>query len=75
MELIILLKDLLPSRGDVCLFSVETSIVVISILVSYLVIPFRYCLVLANLNIGVSLWIAISCIAQICSYTLMSQDH
>nr|AYP34916.1 NADH-plastoquinone oxidoreductase subunit 1 [Siphonochilus kirkii] len=58
-------EDLLPSRGDVRLFSIGPSIVVISILVSYLVIPFGYRLVLADLSIGVSLWIAISSIAPI----------
>nr|YP_010121150.1 NADH dehydrogenase subunit A [Iris setosa]QRC77765.1 NADH dehydrogenase subunit A [Iris setosa] len=58
-------EDLLPSRGDIHLFSVGPSIVVISILLSYLVIPFGYRLVLADLSIGVSLWIAISSIAPI----------
>nr|YP_007475674.1 NADH-plastoquinone oxidoreductase subunit 1 [Heliconia collinsiana]AGE92739.1 NADH-plastoquinone oxidoreductase subunit 1 [Heliconia collinsiana]AYP31612.1 NADH-plastoquinone oxidoreductase subunit 1 [Heliconia collinsiana]AYP33601.1 NADH-plastoquinone oxidoreductase subunit 1 [Heliconia collinsiana] len=58
-------EDLLPSRGDVRLFSIGPSIVVISIILSYLVIPFGYRLILADLSIGVSLWIAISSIAPI----------
>nr|UFK62581.1 NADH-plastoquinone oxidoreductase subunit 1 [Phrynium rheedei] len=58
-------EDLLPSRGDAYLFSIGPSIVVISILLSYLVIPFGYRLVLADLSIGVFLWIAISSIAPI----------
>nr|YP_010915142.1 NADH dehydrogenase subunit 1 [Tillandsia rubroviolacea]WIL91419.1 NADH dehydrogenase subunit 1 [Tillandsia rubroviolacea] len=58
-------EDLLPSRGDIHLFSVGPSIAVISILLSYLVIPFGYRLVLADLSIGVFLWIAISSIAPI----------
>nr|QEQ50867.1 NADH dehydrogenase subunit 1 [Borya sphaerocephala] len=58
-------ENLLPSRGDIRLFSVGPSIAVISILLSYLVIPFGYRLVLADLSIGVSLWIAISSIAPI----------
>nr|YP_010723339.1 NADH dehydrogenase subunit A [Phalocallis coelestis]WDW26709.1 NADH dehydrogenase subunit A [Phalocallis coelestis] len=58
-------EDLLPSRGDIRLFSVGPSIAVISILLSYLVIPFGYRFVLADLSIGVSLWIAISSIAPI----------
>nr|YP_009760172.1 NADH-plastoquinone oxidoreductase subunit 1 [Hedychium spicatum]YP_010272093.1 NADH-plastoquinone oxidoreductase subunit 1 [Hedychium villosum]YP_010985715.1 NADH-plastoquinone oxidoreductase subunit 1 [Hedychium philippinense]YP_011034662.1 NADH dehydrogenase subunit A [Hedychium flavescens]YP_011034749.1 NADH dehydrogenase subunit A [Hedychium chrysoleucum]YP_011034836.1 NADH dehydrogenase subunit A [Hedychium puerense]YP_011034923.1 NADH dehydrogenase subunit A [Hedychium viridibracteat len=62
---LLLKEDLLPSRGDLRLFSIGPSIVVISILVSYLVIPFGYRLVLADLSIGVSLWIAISSIAPI----------
>ncbi|YP_009659376.1 NADH-plastoquinone oxidoreductase subunit 1 (chloroplast) [Curcuma longa] len=62
---LLLKEDLLPSRGDLRLFSIGPSIVVISILVSYLVIPFGYRLVLADLSIGVFLWIAISSIAPI----------
>nr|YP_009527195.1 NADH-plastoquinone oxidoreductase subunit 1 [Stemona japonica]YP_010461086.1 NADH-plastoquinone oxidoreductase subunit 1 [Stemona sessilifolia]AYA54151.1 NADH-plastoquinone oxidoreductase subunit 1 [Stemona japonica]QTK22178.1 NADH-plastoquinone oxidoreductase subunit 1 [Stemona sessilifolia]UUF68239.1 NADH-plastoquinone oxidoreductase subunit 1 [Stemona sessilifolia]WVK97273.1 NADH-plastoquinone oxidoreductase subunit 1 [Stemona sessilifolia] len=58
-------EDLLPPRGDMRLFSVGPSMAVISILLSYLVIPFGYRLVLADLSIGVSLWIAISSIAPI----------
>nr|ARD02277.1 NADH-plastoquinone oxidoreductase subunit 1 [Chamaerhodos erecta] len=58
-------ENLFPSRGDTRLFSIGPSIAVISILVSFLVVPFGYHLVLADLNIGVFLWIAISSIAPI----------
>nr|UNZ11773.1 NdhA [Hippophae salicifolia] len=58
-------ENLLPSRGNTRLFSIGPSIAVISILLSYLVVPFGYRLVLADLNIGVFLWIAISSIAPI----------
>nr|YP_009354463.1 NADH-plastoquinone oxidoreductase subunit 1 [Cyclocarya paliurus]ARA90664.1 NADH-plastoquinone oxidoreductase subunit 1 [Cyclocarya paliurus] len=58
-------ENLLPSRGDTSLFSIGPSIAVISILLSYLVIPFDYRLVLTDLNIGVFLWIAVSSIAPI----------
>nr|YP_009519972.1 NADH-plastoquinone oxidoreductase subunit 1 [Naravelia pilulifera]YP_010601050.1 NADH-plastoquinone oxidoreductase subunit 1 [Clematis aureolata]ASA34027.1 NADH-plastoquinone oxidoreductase subunit 1 [Naravelia pilulifera]ASA46928.1 NADH-plastoquinone oxidoreductase subunit 1 [Naravelia pilulifera]QFV18109.1 NADH dehydrogenase subunit 1 [Naravelia pilulifera]WAL34883.1 NADH-plastoquinone oxidoreductase subunit 1 [Clematis aureolata] len=58
-------EDLRPSRGDISLFSIGPSIAVISILLSYSVIPFGYHLVLADLSIGVFLWIAISSIAPI----------
>nr|QJQ34953.1 NADH-plastoquinone oxidoreductase subunit 1 [Barnardia japonica] len=58
-------EDLLPSRGDIRLFSVGPSIAVISVLLSYLVIPFGSRLVLADLSIGVFLWISISSIAPI----------
>nr|QFV18534.1 NADH dehydrogenase subunit 1 [Delphinium ceratophorum] len=58
-------EDLIPSRGDIGLFSIGPSIAVISILLSYSVIPFGYHLILADLNIGVFLWIAISSIAPI----------
>nr|YP_010709134.1 NADH-plastoquinone oxidoreductase subunit 1 [Hylotelephium spectabile]QHH22631.1 NADH-plastoquinone oxidoreductase subunit 1 [Hylotelephium ewersii]WCR51304.1 NADH-plastoquinone oxidoreductase subunit 1 [Hylotelephium spectabile] len=58
-------ENLLPSRGDTYLFNIGPSIAVISILLSYLVIPFGYHFVLADLNIGVFLWIAISSISPI----------
>ncbi|CAN6445087.1 unnamed protein product [Victoria cruziana] len=56
---------LLPSRGDIYLFSVGPSVAVVSILLSYSVIPFDCHLVLTDLSIGISLWIAISSIAPI----------
>nr|QWY86826.1 NADH-plastoquinone oxidoreductase subunit 1 [Bobgunnia fistuloides]QWY86909.1 NADH-plastoquinone oxidoreductase subunit 1 [Bobgunnia madagascariensis] len=58
-------ENLIPSRGNIRLFSIGPSISVISILISYSVIPFGYNFVLADLNIGVFLWIAISSIAPI----------
>nr|QVD43291.1 NADH-plastoquinone oxidoreductase subunit 1 [Primula asarifolia] len=58
-------ENLLPSRGNISLFSIGPSLAVISILLSYSVIPFGYRLVLADLSIGVFLWIAISSIAPI----------
>nr|YP_010710648.1 NADH-plastoquinone oxidoreductase subunit 1 [Impatiens omeiana]WCZ70759.1 NADH-plastoquinone oxidoreductase subunit 1 [Impatiens omeiana] len=58
-------ENLLPSRGNTLLFSIGPSIAVISILLSYSVIPFGYLLALANLSIGVFLWIAISSIAPV----------
>nr|YP_009716104.1 NADH-plastoquinone oxidoreductase subunit 1 [Suaeda glauca]QGL09229.1 NADH-plastoquinone oxidoreductase subunit 1 [Suaeda glauca]UQK97074.1 NADH dehydrogenase subunit A [Suaeda salsa] len=58
-------ENLIPSRGDTHLFSIGPSIAVISILISYLVIPFGSHLVLADLSIGVFLWIAVSSIAPI----------
>nr|YP_009764304.1 NADH dehydrogenase subunit 1 [Morinda citrifolia]QIS91058.1 NADH dehydrogenase subunit 1 [Morinda citrifolia] len=58
-------ENLLPSRGDARLFSIGPSIAVISILLSYSVIPFGYRLVLSDLTIGVFLWIAISSVAPV----------
>nr|QZH79755.1 NADH-plastoquinone oxidoreductase subunit 1 [Tetrapanax papyrifer] len=58
-------ENLLPSRGDTRLFSIGPSIAVTSILLSSLVIPFGYHLVLADLSLGVFLWIAISSIAPV----------
>nr|QGX06764.1 NADH dehydrogenase subunit 1 [Rumex crispus]QKQ12680.1 NADH dehydrogenase subunit 1 [Rumex crispus]QNU07937.1 NADH dehydrogenase subunit 1 [Rumex nepalensis] len=58
-------ENLLPSRGDRSLFSVGPAIAVISILLSYSIIPFSYRLILVDLSNGVFLWIAISSIAPI----------
>nr|YP_009766397.1 NdhA [Goodia macrocarpa]QIS96849.1 NdhA [Goodia macrocarpa] len=58
-------ENIIPSRGDIRLFSIGPSISVISILISYSVIPFGYNFILSDLNIGVFLWIAISSIAPI----------
>ncbi|KAL5067413.1 hypothetical protein RYX36_018300 [Vicia faba] len=58
-------ENLIPSRGDIHLFSIGPSISIISILISYLVIPFGYNFVLSDFKIGVFLWIAISSIAPI----------
>ncbi|CAI8585063.1 unnamed protein product [Vicia faba] len=58
-------ENLIPSRGDIRLFSIGPSISIISILISYSVIPFGYNFVLSDFKIGVFLWIAISSIAPI----------
>nr|WIL06528.1 NADH-plastoquinone oxidoreductase subunit 1 [Chrysosplenium sp. TY-2022a] len=62
---LLLKENIIPSKGDTSLFSIGPSIAVISILLSYSVIPFGYHFVLADLNIGIFLWIAISSIAPI----------
>ncbi|XBI54968.1 hypothetical protein VPH35_036879 [Triticum aestivum] len=45
-------EDILPSRGDISLFSIGPSIAVISVLLSFLVIPLGYHFVLADLSIA-----------------------
>ncbi|PHT61985.1 NAD(P)H-quinone oxidoreductase subunit 1, chloroplastic [Capsicum annuum] len=62
---LLLKENLIPSTGDTRLFSIGPSIAVISIFLSYSVIPFSDHLVLADLSIGVFLWIAISSIAPV----------
>jgi NADH:ubiquinone oxidoreductase subunit H len=44
-------EDILPYRGDARLFSVGPAIAVIATLLSYLIIPFGYHLVLSDLSI------------------------
>lgn len=51
-------ENIIPSTGDIRLFSSGPSIPVISIAISYSEIPFGSNFVLYDLNIGVSLWIA-----------------
>nr|QYC35740.1 NADH-plastoquinone oxidoreductase subunit 1 [Reevesia rotundifolia] len=58
-------ENILPSRGNTRLFSIGPSIAVIPILLSFSVIPFSSRLILADLNIGIFLWIAISSIAPV----------
>lgn len=58
-------ENLLPSRGDTRLFSIGPAIAVISILLSYSVIPFSYRCILSDLSIGVFLWIAVSSLAPV----------
>nr|YP_010888528.1 NADH-plastoquinone oxidoreductase subunit 1 [Pedicularis oliveriana]YP_010888532.1 NADH-plastoquinone oxidoreductase subunit 1 [Pedicularis oliveriana]WJJ68305.1 NADH-plastoquinone oxidoreductase subunit 1 [Pedicularis oliveriana]WJJ68309.1 NADH-plastoquinone oxidoreductase subunit 1 [Pedicularis oliveriana] len=58
-------KNLFPSRGDTRLFSIGPPIAVISILLSYSVIPFSYRFILADLSIGIFLWIAVSSLAPV----------
>ncbi|KAH1114269.1 hypothetical protein J1N35_007647 [Gossypium stocksii] len=58
-------ENILPSRGNTRLFSIGLAIAVISILLSFSVIPFSSRLILADLNIGIFLWIAISSIAPV----------
>nr|WIW75670.1 NADH-plastoquinone oxidoreductase subunit 1 [Hygrophila sp.] len=58
-------ENLLPSRGDTRLFTIGPAIAVLSILLSYSVIPFSYRFILADLSIGVFLWIAVSSLAPV----------
>jgi len=48
-------ENILPSRGNTRLFSIGPAIAVISILLSFSVIPFSSRLILADLNIGIFL--------------------
>nr|AWX91815.1 truncated NADH-plastoquinone oxidoreductase subunit 1 [Ginkgo biloba] len=59
---LLLREDIIPSGGDIWLFSTGPATVVIPIFPSYLVIPFGRHIVLADLSIGVFSWIAISSI-------------
>ncbi|KAG8488853.1 hypothetical protein CXB51_016763 [Gossypium anomalum] len=58
-------ENILLSRGNTRLFSIGPAIAVISILLSFSIIPFSSRLILADLNISIFLWIAISSIAPV----------
>ncbi|TYG73610.1 hypothetical protein ES288_D04G114800v1 [Gossypium darwinii] len=58
-------ESILPSRGNTHLFCIGPAIADISILLSFSVIPFSSRLILADLNICIFLWIAISSIAPV----------
>nr|AXZ97060.1 NADH dehydrogenase subunit 1 [Callistopteris apiifolia] len=59
---LLLKEDIVPARGDSWLFNIGPAIVVIPVFISYLVVPFAQNVILADLSIGVFLWIAISSI-------------
>ncbi|TYH12468.1 hypothetical protein ES288_A06G069400v1 [Gossypium darwinii] len=58
-------ENILPSRGNTRLFSIGPAIAAISILLSFSVIPFSSCLILADLNVDIFLWIAILSISPV----------
>ncbi|XP_059068741.1 NAD(P)H-quinone oxidoreductase subunit 1, chloroplastic-like, partial [Cryptomeria japonica] len=62
---LLLKEDIIPSRGDIWLFSIGPAVVVIPIFLGYLVIPFGHHIILMDLSIGIFFWIAISSIAPL----------
>lgn len=50
---LLLKEDIIPSRGDIWLFSIGPAVVVIPIFLGYLVIPFGRHIILMDLSIGV----------------------
>nr|YP_009667782.1 NADH-plastoquinone oxidoreductase subunit 1 [Schistochila macrodonta]QCW58557.1 NADH-plastoquinone oxidoreductase subunit 1 [Schistochila macrodonta] len=58
-------ENIIPSQGDPSLFNIGPILVILPVFLSYLVIPFQYNIILANLDIGVFFWIAISSIVPL----------
>jgi NAD(P)H-quinone oxidoreductase subunit 1 len=58
-------EDIVPARGDRLLFALGPVMVVVPVLLSYLVVPFGQSLILANLDLGLFFWIAVSSIAPL----------
>nr|YP_009690712.1 NADH dehydrogenase subunit 1 [Lomariopsis japurensis]QEG57492.1 NADH dehydrogenase subunit 1 [Lomariopsis japurensis] len=64
---LLLKEDIVPSKskGDAWLFTIGPAVVVTPVLISYLVIPFDQGIVLADLAIGASFWVAVSSIVPL----------
>nr|ATL58796.1 NADH-plastoquinone oxidoreductase subunit A [Salvinia cucullata] len=62
---LLLKEDIVPAGGDSWLFNTGPAVVVIPVFLSCLVIPFGQYVILSDLNIGVSFWIAISSIVPL----------
>nr|YP_009668363.1 NADH-plastoquinone oxidoreductase subunit 1 [Scapania ciliata]QCW59138.1 NADH-plastoquinone oxidoreductase subunit 1 [Scapania ciliata] len=58
-------ENITPSQGDSSLFNIGPVLVIIPVFLSYLVIPFEYNIILANLSIGVFFWIAVSSVVPL----------
>lgn len=62
---LIFLEDVVPVKTDPLLFTLGPIIVIIPVYLSYLIVPFGQNLMVANVGMGVFLWIALSSIAPI----------
>jgi NAD(P)H-quinone oxidoreductase subunit 1 len=58
-------EDVVPAKADRWLFTLGPIIVVIPVFLSYLIVPFGQNLAIANVGMGVFLWIALSSIQPI----------
>ncbi|NET35915.1 MAG: NADH-quinone oxidoreductase subunit NuoH [Cyanothece sp. SIO1E1] len=58
-------EDIVPAKSDPLLFTLGPVIVVIPVFLSYLIVPFGQNLMIANLGIGIFLWIALSSMVPI----------
>nr|WKT08323.1 subunit 1 of NADH-plastoquinone oxidoreductase [Mesostigma viride] len=58
-------EDIIPSKGDVLLFTLGPAIVVIPIFLSYLIVPFGENLIVSNINLGIFFWITVSSVAPL----------
>jgi NAD(P)H-quinone oxidoreductase subunit 1 len=58
-------EDIIPAKSDRLLFTLGPAIVVIPVFLAYTIVPFGEHLIVANLQIGIFFWIAISSVAPI----------
>lgn len=62
---LLLKEDIIPARADNLLFTLGPSLVLIPVLLSYFIVPLGENLILANIDLGIFFWIAVSSIAPI----------
>ena len=58
-------EDIIPVKADPWLFTIGPIIVVLPVFLSYLIVPFGQNIIIANVGMGVFLWIALSSIQPI----------
>ena len=58
-------EDIIPAKGDPILFTLGPAVVVVPVFLAYTIVPFGQNLIVANLNIGIFFWLAISSVAPI----------
>jgi NAD(P)H-quinone oxidoreductase subunit 1 len=58
-------EDIIPAKADPWLFTIGPIIVVLPVFLSYLIVPFGQNIIIANVGMGVFLWIALSSIQPI----------
>ena len=62
---LLLKEDIIPARADTLLFTLGPALVLIPVLLSYFIVPLGQNLILANIDLGIFFWIAVSSVAPI----------
>lgn len=62
---LLLKEDIIPARADKVLFTLGPALVLIPVLLSYFIVPLGQNLILANIDLGIFFWIAVSSVAPI----------
>jgi NAD(P)H-quinone oxidoreductase subunit 1 len=62
---LLLKEDIIPARADMLLFTLGPALVLIPVLLSYFIVPLGQNLILANIDLGIFFWIAVSSVAPI----------
>lgn len=58
-------EDIIPAKADSWLFTIGPILVVVPVFISYLIVPFGEDLIVADLNVGIFLWITLSSVVPI----------